>query len=183
MMRTWTLRAVLALSVVAAAPAAWAAPEPPTTTDDKLNAVLAQLQQLNTRLAALQLNQDIQIKAVQDDVSRLKDDMRNLQDEVRRLTAGSVQPNVAASINPNQPVAPGGALVNGTITLENRYSSPATVVVNGQSYRLVPGERVDIAAPAGRFTYAVLTDNYGLVQGTTSRYLAPGRDFPITINP
>lgn len=183
MMRTWTHRAVIALSALAfAVPALAAGPE--TTTDDKLNQILAQLQDLSTRVRASQVAQDIQqseIKAMQDEIDRLRADLSRLTDEMHR--AAVVQPNVAASINPAQPVAPGIPPAGGTITLENHYSSPATVVINGQSYRVMPGERADISAPAGRFSYSVLTDNYGVVQGTTNRYLAPGRDFPITINP
>jgi hypothetical protein len=182
MMRTWTVR-VLAVSAVAfAAQAAWAAPEP-QTTDDKLNQILAQLQDLGTRVRATQVGQEIQqsqIKAMQDEIDRLRADLSRLTDEMHRA---SVQTNIAGSINPNAPAVPGGPPAGGTIALENRYSFPATVVINGQSYRLMPGERAEISAPAGRFTYAVLTDNYGVVRAATERYLAPGRDFPITIHP
>ena len=184
MMRTWTFRAVIALSAVAlSAPAGWAGPETPTT-DDKLNQILAQLQDLGTRVRATQVAQDIQqsqIKATQDEIDRLRADLSRLTDELHR--AAVVQPNIAASINPAQPVAPGGLLARGTITLVNDYSFPATIVINGRDYRVMPGQRAVVDSPAGRFDYAVLTDNYGMVQGATNRYLAPGRDFPITINP
>ncbi len=116
---------------------------------------------------------------MQGDIDRLKDDLRRLNDEVRRLSVAP-PPSIAASINPAAPATP---LVTSNILLENRYSSPATVVINGVSYRINPFERRTVPEPVGRFTYEVYTDNYGLVQGLADRYLSPSRDFPITINP
>ena len=115
---------------------------------------------------------------MQGEISRLKDDIRHLGDEVRRLS--TTQTNVAASINP---AAPAAALVTGTIILENRYPFPATIVINGQSYRVNPFEQRRVSEPVGRFNYAVYTDNGYVAQPQSDRFLAPGRDFPITINP
>ncbi len=181
MMRTWTLRGLTALLALAVAvPMLRAVPPPESpTTEDRLTLVLDQLRDVRSRLAEIQDNQLLQIKSMQGDIDRLKEEMRRLSDEVHRLSA-TTQTNVAASINPNPPTA---ILVTGTIQLENRYSFPATVVINGLSYRLNPLERRSVTEPAGRFTYSVYTDNYGLVQGVTDRYLSPGREFPITINP
>ena len=180
MMRTWTLRGLTALLTLAVAvPMLRAAPPSESlTTEDRLTLVLDQLRDVRSRLAEIQDNQLLQIKSMQGDIDRLKEEMRRLTDEMHRLSVAP--PTIAASINPNPPATP---LVTGTIQLENRYSYPATVFINNQSYRLNPFERRSVAEPAGRFNYSVYTDNYGLVQGVTDRYLSPGRDFPITINP
>src|SRR5581483_940053 len=123
--------------------------------------------------------QGVKIAALQDQIDQLKLDLRRLNDDLRRQPA--VTPSISASINPAQPVAPLPAA--GRIVLENHYTWPATIVVNNQSYRLQPFERAVLTAPAGPFTYAAYTDNVGLVQGEVTRVLAPGRDFPIVINP
>lgn len=181
MMRTWTVRGLVALLTLAVAvPALRAAPPSDNPTiDDKLTELLIQQQKMQLKLNTIQATQDVQLKSMQDDIDRLKDDLRRLGDEVRRLSVAPA-PSIAASINP---AAPAGPLVTSDILLENRYVSPATVYINGQAYRLNPYERRSVPEPVGRFTYSVYTDNYGLVQGPTERFLSPTRDYPITINP
>ena len=180
MMRTWTLHGLVALlSLAVVVPALRAAPPTDNPTDDKATEILIQqIKKIRLQLDAIQTTQDVQLKSMQDDIDRLKDDLRRLSDEVRRLSAAP--PNIAASINPAAPASP---LVTSNILLENRYSSPATVYINGTPYRLNPFERRTVPEPVGRFSYAVYTDDYGLIQGLTDRYLSPSRDFPITINP
>ena len=180
MMRTWTLRSLTALlTLTVAVPLLRAAPPSESqSTEDRLTQVLDQLRDVRAKLTDIQDNQLLQIKSMQGDIARLNEDVRRLSDEVHHLS--TTQTSIAASINPNPPATP---LVTGAIQLENRYSYPATVVINGLSYRLNPFERRSVTEPAGRFSYSVYTDNYGLVQGVTDRYLSPGRDFPITINP
>lgn len=151
MMHTWTLRGLTALLALAVAvPMLHAAPPSESqTTEDRLALVLDQLRDVRAKLADIQDNQLLQIKSMQGDIDRLKEEMRRLSDEVHRLSAAT-QTSVAASINPNPPATP---LVTGTIDLENRYSFPATVVINGLSYRINP---LDAAAssnpPAGSTT-------------------------------
>ena len=79
--------------------------------------------------------------------------------------------------------APASPLVTGNIVLENQYGAPASFVINGQTYRVLPFARAVVTAPVGPFTYAVATDDFGTVQGPTNRFLAPGRDFPIIVHP
>jgi cell division protein FtsB len=186
MMRTRTLRGLAVLFAVSFAVSAVHAGPEPLTTDDKLNQILSQLDKLNQlpnqvhelrmKVSDIQANQDLQIKTTQEDIDRLKAEVRRLSDDVKRLS--TITPNISASINP-APALPAAS----TILLENRYSVPATVFINGLPYRLMPFERLNVVHPVGAFNYAVTTDNYGLVQGLTNRYLAPNRDFPITINP
>ncbi len=177
MMRTWTLRtlAAVALTVVVAASAVRAAsPELPSTTDEKLNRILDELADLNTRLGLIHANQSLQ----RADIDRLRADVDRLNDEMRRLSATST--SVAASINPDAPASP---TVTGNIVLENRYGSPASFIINGRTYRVMPFSQAVVTTPVGPFNYAVTTDDFGTVQGPTNRFLAPGRDFPIIVHP
>jgi len=142
-MHTSTLRGLAALlAFVVAASSVRAGPETPLN-DDKLSQVLTQLQEVTNKLSAIQIRQDIQIQSMQNDVSQLKADVSRLNEEIRRLS--TVKTNISASINPN-PAPP----VTGTILLENHYSFPATVIVNGQSIRVMPSEGRRVVAPAGR---------------------------------
>jgi predicted PurR-regulated permease PerM len=185
MMRTWTTRILTALIAVSLAAASVHAGPESVTTDEKLNQILSQLdrltqvpdqiQDLKMKVNRLQANQDLQIKTTQEDIERLRAEVNRLSDDVKRL---STTTNIAASINP-APVLPAA----GAILLDHRYVSPATVFINGLPYRLMPFEQRRVVHPVGAFNYAVYTDNYGLVQGVTNRFLVPNRDFPITINP
>ena len=177
MMRTWTLRgfaALIALAVAASAVRA-ASPELPSSTDETSKKILEQLQELNTRLSLIQANQSVQ----REDIDRLRADVNRLNEEMRRLSPAGTT-NIAASINPAAPASPAGM---GNIVLDNQYSSPASFIINGQRYRVMPFSRAVVTTPVGPFVYAVATDDFGTVQGPTNRVLAPGRDFPIVVHP
>ena len=178
MMRTWTLRTLASLIAVAVAvSAAHAGPET-LNPDDKLNQVLDKLQEVTKQLSMIQAAQFGQIKTMQEDVARLRIDVDRLNDELKRLPTTAT--NIAASINPTAP-ALGPAL--GRIILENRYTWPATFVVNNQPYRVMPGDRIIVTAPVGLFTTSVSTDDYGIVPSVTNRFLMAGRDYPIWVHP
>jgi hypothetical protein len=174
MVRSWTiLGSAVLLTLALAAPAARADNPEFKNDSDKLTEVLRRLHDLQDKVAELQAGQALQIKAMQDDINRLKE-------EVARLEQGMAQARISGSINPN----PNPPLVTGTIRLENRYAAPATFVINGTSYRLMPSEVVTVTdQPVGRFTYKVFTDDFGLVQPPVDRFLSPTRTFPITVHP
>jgi hypothetical protein len=176
-MHTSTLRGLAALlAFVVAASSVRAGPETPLN-DDKLSQVLTQLQEVTNKLSAIQIRQDIQIQSMQNDVSQLKADVSRLNEEIRRLS--TVKTNISASINPN-PAPP----VTGTLVLENRYSFPATFYVNGQPIRVMPSQLARVTEPVGRFSYQIYTDDRTIpVQPLSDRFLVPGRDYPITLNP
>jgi hypothetical protein len=172
-MHITTLRGLAALlAFVVAASSVRAGPE-----DDKLSQVLTQLQEVTNKLSQIQIRQDIQITSMQNDVSQLKADVSRLNEEVRRL--GAVKTNISASINPDA-----AAPATGTILLENHYRFPATMIVNGQSLRVMPSEERHVVAPVGRFTFEVYTDDQvNPVHSLADRLLVAGRPFPIIVNP
>ena len=179
MMRTWTLFAALAVTALAAPMMRAASPELPSTTDEKLTQVLLQLQDVKSRLSTMQAAQDTQVKLMQDDIDLLRTEMARLKEDVHRLSAAST--NVAASINPAAPVSPQRAISN--IVVDNLYGTPATVVINNQTFRVEPFRKLNLPTAVGHFTYEVFTDDFGMVQPPTDRYLTAGHDFPITIHP
>jgi hypothetical protein len=176
-MYTSTFRGLAALlTFVVAASSACAGPETPPN-DDKLSQVLTQLQEVTNRLGAIQIRQDIQIQSMQNDVSQLKTDVSRLNEEIRRFS--TERTNIAASINPEV-----AAPVTAALILTNHYSVPATFYVNGRPIRVPPSQQARVMHPVGRFSYEIYTDDRTIpVQPLSDRFLIPGRDYPITLNP
>jgi hypothetical protein len=179
MPRSWKILVPAVLTALAVASAARADnPEFPKTDSEKLTEILRQLHNVQDRLDRVEANQTLQIRGMQDDIARLKDDLARLREQTARLD--QAQTRISASINPDRPPA---GLVTGTIRLENRHSAPATFVINGRQHRLMPLEVRPVTETAGKFTYEVYTDDFGLIQRPVDRFLEPTRTFPITVNP
>jgi TolA-binding protein len=181
MLRTCVSLGLAGLFTFVVAASAFAGdPEDLKTDSQKLTEILHQLKDVQLKMDNLQANQALQIKSMQGDIDRLRDQMKQLQQDVAKLGATT---RVSANINPDNPTnltAP----VTGIIRLENRYNAPATVVVNGAAYRVMPAETRLVTAPVGPFTYEVFTDNFiGPVRPAVDRFLSPTREFPITIHP
>jgi hypothetical protein len=83
----------------------------------------------------------------------------------------------------NRDVVPAPA-AGGVVHLENRYSVPVTVYINGRAQPLGAFQRLNVeGVPAGVFTYEVMAEGFGLIQQTTARTLPPGGSHNIYINP
>jgi len=176
---SWKILVPAVLTALAAVSAARADnPEFPKSDSDKLTEILRQMRNVQERLDRVEANQNLQIHGMQDDIARLRDDLARLREQLARID--QAQTRISASINPDRPPA---GLVTGTIRLENRWASPATFVINGRSYRLMPGDIRAVTETAGKFTYEVHTDDFGMIQRPVDRFLEPTRTFPITVNP
>jgi uncharacterized coiled-coil protein SlyX len=90
------------------------------------------------------------ITALKGEVTQIRTDLARLQDGVR---AGTGAPRTSMSINP----PPAGGLATGRVRLVNRWMDPVTVLMDGASYQLAPGETRLVTKPAGSFQYEVLT--------------------------
>lgn len=84
----------------------------------------------------------------------------------------------------NTDVVNGPPLNRGVIRLENRYSVPVTVYVNGRAYS-VPAyaSREVLGMPAGMFTYEIMAEGFGVIQPQVARTLAANGSHNIYINP
>jgi hypothetical protein len=81
-------------------------------------------------------------------------------------------------------VTPGGAVpTTATITVQNAYLYPATVRINGQSFRVEPNQTLPIAGiPTGTFQYSVDVDGFGTAEALRTDTLRPS-GYRITIFP
>jgi hypothetical protein len=85
-----------------------------------------------------------------------------LEAEAKKLAARKKQPAGAAA---------------GGIELVNAWTQPATVVIDGTSYRLEVGERKRISHAAGKFTYSLLESDGAEKTGT----IEPGKTMTIKV--
>ncbi|HVS39884.1 MAG TPA: hypothetical protein VMS17_30275 [Gemmataceae bacterium] len=176
MMRTWTVRALVALTAAAMISSAVRATPPEPTGDEKQTQIL--LQELLAKMNALQASQDLQTKMMQADIEHLKAEVNRLNEEVKRLSKTTT--SVAASVNPEAPEAPQLA---GDIVADNRTPGGVMVFINGHGYEVPPLQQTRIKGVPGRFSYYVTADAFGMIQAPSNRNSIPGHDFLIVIGP
>jgi hypothetical protein len=97
--------------------------------------------------------------------------IQELQKELDRILAESGRKETGQR---SAKFPPDAGLVR--IELVNDWTSAVTVIVDGTSYALAPGDSRVLRKPAGSFTYEVRD-----VQGPTTRTLAAGEKFTIRI--
>ena len=114
------------------------------------------------------------INALQDRLDKLNgldEQMKGIREEITKLN-GKLDRSVVAGSSPlggtgaagvPQPM-PGPAAANrSTVRLSNEYATEVSVILNGQSYRLAPGEVKGVGVPAGSYTYELLQAGGGPV--------------------
>jgi hypothetical protein len=120
---------------------------------------------------------DTEIRTISDLLGRLRefdDRMRNIEGRL-----GSGDGRIARSITPDRP----GAMA-GSIRLDNTSGLPATVIINGISYRMGPFETRTLSnRPLGAYTYDVDVEGFGTVRSGWQRTLVAGYRDVITIFP
>src|SRR5262249_6186069 len=108
--------------------------------------------------------------------------LRRIQELLERM---ALQQGVIrqAGFDPRS-VAPGGAVpTTATITVQNSYLSPATIRINGQTFRVEPNQTLPITGvPTGTFQYSVDVDGFGTAESLRTDTLRPS-GYRITIFP
>jgi len=110
------------------------------------------------------------VRQLQDDVELLKARVRQLEDEVKLLRQAS-----PSSTSKRESFDTAARM--GRVRLSNEFLEEMSVVVNGVSYRLLPGQTRTIQVPPGIFTYQVLQ----LQRTIQERAIEPGEEKPIRI--
>ena len=109
---------------------------------------------------------------LQTEVDGLKVQIRQIQDEIRSLRQ---LPSLPPSISKRETFDLSPRM--GRVRLTNEFLEEMSVVVNGVSYRLLPGQTRTIQVPPGLFTYQVLQ----LQRTIQERMIEPGEEKPIRI--
>jgi outer membrane murein-binding lipoprotein Lpp len=112
------------------------------------------------------------VRQLQDDVETLKLRVKQLEDEVKVLRQLANTPSSTSKRESFDTTAR-----MGRVRLSNEYLEEMSVVVNGVSYRLLPGQTRTIQVPPGIFTYQVLQ----LQRAIQERTIEPGEEKPIRI--
>jgi len=194
MLRTWKLigcNTILTTALVAApSPAQTDGPASLTQKVDDIQKTLGEMRkelgELKTAMAPLaniqkgieDLAANLKLKTeaakfpstddLRDQISGLKTAMQELRD---RLSDGTR----ISGFRPPEASAPAPTA---RIELSNTYDREASIVVNGLSYRLLPGDRVVVPIAAGTFTYEVLN-----VTPLRTRSVAANSIFTIQVHP
>ncbi len=125
-----------------------------TISPAAIDALTKAIEKLNKNVEALDIkltgtdtsnnttNLTLQISKLTSEISDLKKKLKELEEK---------QPYTSKRIdlaNSNKPT--------GTVRFVNKYFLSTTVVLNGQSYLLSPGDDIAFRVPTGKFTYQVL---------------------------
>jgi predicted RNase H-like nuclease (RuvC/YqgF family) len=190
---------VLGLSVLVvaalAARAAAADPELKKTDSQKLDEVLQQLKDLKTTVDNLEkVRQELKDLEKRDElrtektreltnerIDRVQDRIGGLETRIKRMES-DLEAMRAQTTTANRPSGyaglGNGSSPPGVVRLRNTFPDEVSVVVNGVSHRLLPGDSELVQLPAGPFTYEVLR-----IQPPKTVDLRPSETFTITVFP
>lgn len=134
----------------------------------KLEAAVKKLETTEKSLSEFRSVNASALRQVQEDMESLKARVRQLEDEVKTLRP----PSSTSKLGPAD-----STIRTGRIRLTNDYLEEMSVVINGMSYRLPPGQSRTVSVPAGTFTYQVLQ----LQRIPQERFINPDEEKPIRI--
>lgn len=155
-------------------------------------------------LRAAEETADQKIKKLQDDVAQIQKDLESIKKEVKDSNARGARvaedlediktilrdiANRQAAISRQSAYGPAALPpaaqipATGAITVQNNYSSRATVRINGRPYDVGIGQSIRIRdVPTGAFQYSVDVEGYGTVEQPRTDTL-PAAGYRITIYP
>ena len=142
-------------------------------TLERLDTAIKSLEAVERGLTDYKLKNSSAVRQVQDDVDTLKTQVRRLEEEVRNMRLLGAPPETTSKrIDTSEPM-----MIPSRVRLSNEFPNEFSVILNGVSYRLLPGESRTLSVTPGRFTYQIV----GLQAGIQSRSIAPGQEYPIRI--
>jgi len=142
-----------------------------TIAVEKLQTAIKNLEDLEKRLNDYKVANAAALTQVKDDVKSLESKVRQIEDDLKLLR--STVNNQASTSKRDTVEAPRTA----RIKLTNEFVEEMTVLLNGASYQMLPGQSRTITIPAGPFTYQVLN----LQQTVQDRTITAGEEKPIRI--
>ena len=179
-MRTWTRVIPAVLLILPFTPAFLRAADDTASLTEKLN-------QLSKKVETLEKNvtdNSLRRNQVEAELRDIKVELGKIRELLERMAQqqGAIQRQ--AGYDPRfVPGVPGGAIpTTATITVENVFSAPADVRINGQSYPVEPFQTRPIIVPLGAFQYSVEVEGHGMVKPPSMETLRPS-GFRIRIFP
>jgi len=88
-----------------------------------------------------------------------------------------------STLEKRQPTRSTSGTASGTVVFRNGSGLPATVFFNGTAYDLSPRGELSLSSYSRTFTYEVEVEGFGYLNNRTTRTLAAGDTFVVTVNP
>ena len=134
-----------------AAPAAGQTAEDIKKLNDKLDALTKTVNDLKDGMKSETVREkvntvDSKIDQLDQDIQAIKKDLRDLKRRVGDGTTTALRPEYDSTTFRGQ----------GRVRLINDFPEEMSVLLNGRSYRLLPGQERQVAVPPGDFSYQVL---------------------------
>ena len=148
---------------------------------DKMNEVLESMKTLPGDVKNFRSDYNTDIQATKRDINDLKEEVRRLKSDVEGLRKSPTnitrEPGFAPGMTTNPNLNP---IPTGRVQLSNTWGAPVSVIVNGRSYPVLPGEvKFTDPVPAGTFSYEVI----GITAPNNVRTLAAGETYRISVFP
>ncbi len=193
MMRTWKMLGLNALLAATLAASPGLAIDPQVDAD-KLAAINKQLEELKKSLGEVEKSvatlsavkkgiEDARaesataVQTVQSGINELKTQFLTLKLDLENLRNSLSTSARTSMFTPNTDT--GTVTATGRVELINTYPQPVSIVINGRSYQLAPGERqMSNPIPAGSFWYEVLG-----VTRQEQRTVAADKVFTVWVHP
>ena len=142
---------VALLAAALAAPVAGQTADDVKKLNDKLDKLTREVQDLKEAVKADAVREkvttvDSMIDQLDQDIQTIKKDLRDLKRKVDGGTSTSLRPEYDSGTYRGQ----------GRVRFINEYPEEMSVVINGRSYRILPGQERLFPVTPGEFTYQVL---------------------------
>ncbi|MHB1425863.1 MAG: hypothetical protein ACYC3I_22075 [Gemmataceae bacterium] len=159
-MRTWmSLIPAILLILISPATLLQAADPELTIKKEDFQKLLDKVDKLQSDMTSNSLrgNHSVEeLRAIREELQKIRELL-----EIMARQQGAIQRQ--AGFGP--PSVPAAVPSTGTVTVQNVYTAPATVRLNGQTHRVDPGQTLPIfGVPLGTIQYSVEVDGFGLVE-------------------
>jgi hypothetical protein len=140
---------------------------------ESLESIVAELKGMRTDLNAGAAGNQAQLRGLNEKIASLEKAMTAMRDQIKfyqPAPAPAPTPGTGTTITDKLPLV-------GRIRLRNDFVNPVSVVVNGKSYRLDPGQSDTLNnIPAGPFSFEIIG-----IQGRKQETLAANETYTITV--
>jgi len=149
-------------------------------SQDGVKEVLESLKNLQGEVKQFHADYDREKQDAKRDIANLKDEISRLKSDVESLRKTPTNAARESGFAPGM-TGPGvNPVPTGRVQLSNTWSAPVSVIVNGRSYPVLPGEvKFTEPIPAGTFSYEVV----GITLPNNVRTLVAGETYRISVFP
>jgi hypothetical protein len=150
------------------------------TSMDGVKEVLESLKNLQGEVKQFHADYDREKQDAKRELANLKDEISHLKLDIENLRKSPTNAARESGFAPGM-TGPGvNPVPTGRVQLSNTWSAPVSVIVNGRSYQVLPGEvKFTDPVPAGTFSYEVV----GITAPNNVRTLVAGETYRINVYP